>query len=115
MARRRSTPKELREAVERTVQVTRGSAERTRGRAQDAVDELVEPVVELVRGAEAGLTRSRRAVADAIDDRLPATQDDVRALHAELRKISRRLDAIEEKLPAGATRAGKRRTPSRRS
>jgi tetrahydromethanopterin S-methyltransferase subunit G len=36
----------------------------------------------------------------AIDDRRPATGEDVRALQAELRKINRRLDAIEKRLPA---------------
>jgi hypothetical protein len=86
MARRRTTPKELpdavREAVERTVQATVGSAERTR----DTVDELV-------RG-------SRRAVAEAIDERRPATHEDIRELQAELRAIGRRLDAIEKRLPA---------------
>jgi polyhydroxyalkanoate synthesis regulator phasin len=88
MARRRTTPKELpdavRDAVERTVQATVGSAGRTRSRAQGAVDELVEAV----RGAEAGLT-----------DRLPATREDLKELKAELRRIGRRLDAIEDRLP----------------
>ena len=91
MARRRTTPKELpdavREAVERTVQATVGSAERTR----DTVDELV-------RG-------SRRAVAEAIDERRPATHEDIRELQAELRAIVRRLDAIEKRLPAKRKRS----------
>jgi polyhydroxyalkanoate synthesis regulator phasin len=86
MARRRTNPKELpdavREAVERTVQATVGSAERTR-----------ETVDELVKG-------SRRAVSGAIDERRPATHEDIRELKAELRAIGRRLDAIEERLPA---------------
>jgi gas vesicle protein len=86
MARRRTTPKELpdavREAVERTVQATVGSPERTR----DTVDELV-------RG-------SRRAVAEAIDERRPATHEDIRELKSELRAIARRLEAIEKRLPA---------------
>src|SRR5215211_8509210 len=88
MARRRTTPKELpdavREAVERTVQATVGSARGTRQRAQGAVDELVGSL----RGAESNLA-----------DRLPATRDDIRELKAELRSIGRRLDAIEERLP----------------
>jgi hypothetical protein len=108
MASRRSTPKELqdavRDAVERTLQATVGSAERTRTRAQGAVDDVVGTVDELVRGAEAGLAKSRRAVADA----LPATQEDLRALRSELRRIGRRLDAIEERLPSGTRGGGKK-------
>ena len=104
MAKRPTTPKELpdalREAVERTVQATVGSAERTRS----TVDELV-------RGAEEGLTRRRRAVADAIDDRRPATGEDIRELRTELRAINRRLDAIEERLPAKRKRAPAKKRP----
>jgi chromosome segregation ATPase len=100
VASRRSTTKELpdavRDAVERTVQATVGSAERGRDRAQEALDDLVDRV----RGAEASITRSRRAVAGAIDDRLPATHEDIRELKAELRAVARRLDAIERRLPA---------------
>jgi hypothetical protein len=85
MAGRRTNPKELsdavRDAVERTVQATVGSAERTR----DTVDDLVKG--------------SRKAVADALDERRPATHEDIRELQAELRAIGRRLDAIEERLP----------------
>jgi polyhydroxyalkanoate synthesis regulator phasin len=93
MARRRTTPDALREAVERTVQATVGSAQQTRDRAQGAVDDLV-------KGAEAGLTRSREAVRDVIDDRRPLTHEDLKELKAELRAIGRRLDKIEERLPA---------------
>jgi hypothetical protein len=97
MARRRTTPKELpdavRDAVERTVQATVGSADRGRARAQGAMDELVDTVDDLRHGAEARISKTGRAV-------LPATQEDVRAIRAELRKIARRLDAIEERLPA---------------
>ena len=106
MAKRRTSelPDTLREAVERTVQATVGSAERTRG----AMDELV-------RGAEAGLARSRRAVVDA----LPATQEDIRALRRELRAIGRRLEAIERRLPEGASarrgRAGGKTAAKKRS
>jgi polyhydroxyalkanoate synthesis regulator phasin len=85
VARRRTNPKELsdavRDAVDRTVQATVGSAERTR----DTVDDLVKG--------------SRKAVADALDERRPATHEDIRELKAELRAIGRRLDAIEERLP----------------
>jgi hypothetical protein len=74
------------------------------------VDELTDVVDDLVRGAESGLARSGRAVRGAIDERLPATQDDVRELKAELRAISRRLDAIEKRLPRQ-----RRATSSKRS
>ena len=100
MSRRRSTPKELpdavREAVERTVQATVGSAERSRDRAQGALD----GVVDRVRGAEASISRSTRVVTGAIDDRMPATHEDINELKAELRAVARRLDAIEQRLPA---------------
>jgi polyhydroxyalkanoate synthesis regulator phasin len=92
MAKRRTTPGDipdaLREAVERTVETTRGSAQETRERAQNALDEVVET-----------LGRSRRSVLGAIDERRPATQEDVKELKTELRKIGRRLDAIEKRLP----------------
>jgi hypothetical protein len=85
MARRRTTPKELpdavRDAVDRTVQATVGSADRGRSRAQGAIDDVVDTV-----------TKGGRSV-------LPATQEDVRAIRTELRAIARRLDAIEERLP----------------
>ena len=118
MARRRTTPKELpdalRDAVERTMQATVGSAEETRTRAQGAVDELVDTVDDLMRGAGTGIARSREAVREALDaGRLPATQGDLRELKAELRRISRRLDSIEERLPAkrssGAKGSGAKR------
>jgi gas vesicle protein len=113
MARRRTRSKELpevaretgdrvREAVERTVQATMGSAERTRSRA---VDELVDTVG---RSAE-GLVRSGKVVREAVEERMPATQDDVRELKSELRRISRRLEAIEERLPAPRSSAKGRR------
>jgi hypothetical protein len=104
MARRPTTPKELpdalREAVERTVETTLGSAGRSRDAAQGALDDLAETVEDLRKGAEQRLARSRRAVGKAIDTRRPATYDDLRELKAELRAIGRRLDAIEERLPA---------------
>ena len=87
MADRRDIPDALREAVDRTVQAT----VETRERAQDAVDDLV-------KGAEKG----GRNVRAAVEDRLPATQDDVKEIKAELRRIGRRLDEIEQRLPAGA-------------
>jgi hypothetical protein len=96
MAKRPSTPSELREAVERTVQATLGSAERQRERTQGALDDLAGTVDQLRRGAEAGLARGRRALGEV----RPASYDDIRELKAELRRIGRRLDAIEERLPA---------------
>jgi hypothetical protein len=101
MANRKPTPQRLpeavREAVDRTLQVTREGAETTRTRAQDAVDELV-------RGAEAGAEAVRDRVKGAIEERRPATSDDLRDLRKELRAIGRRLDAIEERLPAPRAR-----------
>jgi polyhydroxyalkanoate synthesis regulator phasin len=85
----------VREAVERTVQATVGSAQLTRERAQEAVDEIV-------RGAESGLRQSRKVVTErvrALDERRPVTVEDLREVRAELRAIARRLDAIEERLP----------------
>lgn len=111
MAEPRDIPDALREAVERTVQATVG----TRERAQGAASELSSSVDELVKGAEKGLTRSRRSVRAAVGERLPATQDDVKAIRAELRRIGERLDVIEDRLPpkprrraAATTTKGKR-------
>lgn len=88
MADRRDIPDALREAVDRTVQATID----TRERAQDAVDDLR-------KGAEKNISRSGRNVRAAVEDRLPATQDDVKEIKAELRRIGRRLDDIEQRLP----------------
>jgi hypothetical protein len=96
MAKRPSTPADLRDAVERTVQATLGSAERQRERTQGALDDLAGTVDQLRKGAEAGLARGRRV----LEDRRPATSEDIRELKAELRRLGRRLDAIEERLPA---------------
>jgi chromosome segregation ATPase len=89
----------LRDAVERTVDATLGSAERSRSAAQSALDDLVDSVEELRKGAEERLARGRRSVAGAIEGRRPATSDDIKEIKAELRAIGRRLDAIEERLP----------------
>jgi hypothetical protein len=102
MAKRPSTPGDLRDAVERTVQATLGSAGRQRERTQGALDDLAGSVDQLRRGAEAGLARGRRA----LEDRRPATSEDIRELKAELRRIGRRLDAIEERLPAKRSSSG---------
>jgi chromosome segregation ATPase len=102
MANRPSTPGDLRDAVERTVQATLGSAERQRERTQGALDDLAGTVDQLRRGAEAGIARGRRA----IEERRPATSEDIRELKAELRRIGRRLDAIEERLPKKRSSSG---------
>jgi hypothetical protein len=102
MAKRPSTPSELREAVERTVQATLGSAERQRDRTQGAIDDIAGTVENLRREAGAGLARGRRA----IEERRPATLEDIRDVQAELRRIGRRLDAIEQRLPAKRSGGG---------
>jgi polyhydroxyalkanoate synthesis regulator phasin len=118
MARRRSKASELpdavRDAVERTVQATVGSAQMTRDRAQEAVDDVV-------RGAEERAGEVRRRVPSpeavrgrvfgAIEERRPATQEDLKEIRAELRAIARRLSSIEERLPArpGGSRSGSSR------
>ena len=116
MARRPANPKELpdalRDAVERTVESTLGSAGRSRDAAQGALDDLAETVEDLRKGAEQRIARSRRAVAEAIDTRRPATYEDLRELKAELRAIGRRLDKIEARLPKGRTPA--KRAPAKR-
>src|SRR3954452_9255193 len=95
----------LRDAVERTVEATMGSAERSRSAAQGALDDLVESVEDLRKGAEERLSRGRKSMAEAIEGRRPATSDDIKELRAELRAIGRRLDKIEERLPKRRTRA----------
>ena len=100
------SPTNLRDAVEKTVEATLGSAGRSRSAAQGALDDLVESVEDLRKGAEKRLSRGRRSVADVIEGRRPATSDDIKELTAELRAIGRRLDKLEERLPAkrGATK-----------
>jgi hypothetical protein len=99
MAKRPSSPGELREAVERTVQSTLDSAERQRDRTVD----------NLRTAAGAGLARGRRAIEDA----RPANHEDIRELKAELRRIGRRLDAIEERLPAKRSTAKRKSSSSK--
>lgn len=84
-------PEGVRDAVARTVQATVGSAQSTRDRAQEAVDEVV-------RRTESGAGVVRRSVRGAFEDARPATQDDVRQLRELLTEITRRLDAIERSL-----------------
>jgi hypothetical protein len=104
MARRPTNPKELpdalREAVERTIDATVGSAGRSREAAQGALDDFAGSVEGLRKDAETRLARGRRSVSEAIEGRRPATHEDIREVRAELRAIGRRLDAIEERLPA---------------
>jgi hypothetical protein len=107
MAKRPGTPSELRDAVERTVQATLGSAERQRDRTQGAIDEIAGTVDNLRKGAEAGFARGRRA----LEDRRPATHEDLREMKAELRRIGRRLDAIEERLPAKRAPTKRKQSP----
>ncbi len=122
MARRPGNPSELpdalRDAVERTVEATLGSAERSRDAARGAMDDLAGSVEGLRKDAESRLARSRRSVTEALEGRRPATYDDVRELKAELRAIGRRLDAIEERLPAkraSAKRSQAKQAPAKRS
>jgi hypothetical protein len=89
----------LRDAVERTVEATLGSAGRSRSAAQGALDDLVDSVDDLRRGAEERLARGRRSMTEALEGRRPATYDDIKELQAELRALGRRLDRIEERLP----------------
>ena len=119
MAKRPARPSELpdalRDAVERTVDATLGSAGRGREAAQGALDDLAGTVDELRRGAEDRLSRSRQSVAGAIEGRRLATHDDIGELKAELRAIGRRLDAIEERLPAKRATGSSGRGTAKRS
>ncbi len=111
MAKRRPITREMpdavREAVDRTVQATIGSAQLTRGRAQEAVDELVRTA-----GSSAEAVRER--VIGVYEDRRPVTNEDLSEIRAELRKISRRLGAIEKRLGEGGD-GGKRPRASGRA
>ena len=120
MARRPTNPRELpdalREAVERTIDATVGSAGRSREAAQGALDDFAGSVEGLRKDAESRLARGRRSVSEAIEGRKPATHEDIREVRAELRAIGRRLDAIEERLPArrAAGKAAGRKAPARK-
>ena len=105
----------MREAVERTVDATLGSAGRSREAAQSALDDMVQSVDELRRGAEQRLAKGRRSMTDAIEGRRPANLDDIRELRKELRAIVRRLDAIEERLPAKRKASTQRKAPAKRT
>ena len=111
------SPTNLRDAVDKTVEATLGSAERSRSAAQGALDDLVESVEDFRKGAEERLSRGRRSMADVIEGRRPATSEDIKELKAELRAIGRRLDKIEERLPAkrGAAKRGATKTRAPRA
>src|SRR5919109_5250387 len=119
MAKRPTRPSELpealRDAVERTVDATLGSAGRGREAAQGALDDLAGTVEEFRRGAEDRLSRGRRSVTEAIEGRRLATHDYIAELKAELRAIGRRLDAIEERLPAKRAAGSSGRGAAKRS
>ena len=123
VAKRRSSgpqnvPDAVREAVERTVQATVGSAQITRDRAQEAVDEIVrgaEAGAEVVRERVRGAGAAPRRVAGALDERRPATHEDLQKLKADLRAIVRRLDAIEDRLPSKGSGAKAKRGSSARA
>jgi polyhydroxyalkanoate synthesis regulator phasin len=87
-------PETVREAVERTVQATVGSAQTTRERTQRSVDDIR-------RGAE----ESAKTVRKAIDAGRPATHEEVRELQKEIRALGRRLDKIEKQLPAKGSKS----------
>jgi polyhydroxyalkanoate synthesis regulator phasin len=114
-ARMAKSPTNLRDAVEKTVEATLGSAERSRSAAQGALDDLVESVEDLRKGAEERLSRGRQSVAEVIEGRRPATSDDIKELKAELRAVGRRLDKIEERLPAKRKRAPAKRSGAKSS
>jgi polyhydroxyalkanoate synthesis regulator phasin len=100
MARRPSqqVPDAVRDAVERTIQATVGSAQLTRDRAQEAVDDIF-------RGAGASAESLRGRITEALEGGRPATHDDLMVIRAELRAIARRLDSIEKRLPAKKAKA----------
>ena len=89
-------PETVRAAVERTVQQTIGSAQSTRERAQEAVDEVV-------RRAETGAGVVGRSVRGAFEEARPATHDDLRQLSEQLTAVTQRLDELEKRLPEDRT------------
>lgn len=92
----------VRTAVERTFQATAGSAQSTRGRAQDLVDEVA-----TVAGRVRGMLEDLNVV------------EDLKALRSEVDTLSRRVAALERSRPAIATRRTssspqKRKPPARK-
>jgi phage shock protein A len=109
MARRKNTPQRLpdavRDAVERTVQATLGGAEQTRGRAQEALDDVVS-------GAEQSAKTVRARVRKTVEATRPATGEDIRALRREIRALAKRVDELEGK---SSTAKAKPKAKPRRS
>ncbi|HEY7631580.1 MAG TPA: hypothetical protein VH817_12800 [Thermoleophilaceae bacterium] len=109
MAKRsQQVPDAVRDAVERTIQATVGSAQITRDRAQEAVDEIV-------RGAGASAESLRERIAEAFEERRPASHDDLKEIRAELRAIVKRLDAIEKRLPTTKRAPAKKTSTAKKS
>jgi hypothetical protein len=50
---------------------------------------------------------------EALEGRRPASLDDIRELQKELRAIVRRLDAIEQRLPAKRKTSAQRKAPTK--
>jgi polyhydroxyalkanoate synthesis regulator phasin len=103
----RSLQEALRQAVERTLAATAGSASETRGRAQELLDDVAR------RGQDARDTVSRRGqdareasasittrVVEAIQELRLASAEEVRALDEQLASIERRVSALEQRLVA---------------
>ena len=82
------------------MQATLGGAEQTRGRAQEALDEVVS-------GAEQGAKTVRARVRKTVEATRPATADDIRALRREIRALAKRVEALEGK---GGTATSSRRS-----
>lgn len=100
----RGLPEALRTAVERTLAATAGSAEQTRGRAQELLDEVArrgqearETVARRGQGArEASATVTSR-VAEAIGEMRLASVDEIRELAVRVDSVERRLAALEQR------------------
>ena len=97
------------------MQSTVGSAELTRDRAQEILDEVVR------RAGKAGQRRAEAAagVGDRLRDAIPdirvVTRDELRKLTRELERLGKRLDRIEKQLTRSAPRAPSRTRPQAKS
>jgi polyhydroxyalkanoate synthesis regulator phasin len=90
----------VRAAVERTFQATAGQAQMTRERAQELVDDL------------SGATSRVREV---LDDLRVATGEDVKALEHQIRKLERRVAALEKDAKPARRRSPAKRSPAKRA